>query len=213
MKFIKRALKLSIFIGIIIGSVILVSDALVDKTAKNKTFNAVQDVPHNRVGLVLGCARLTSFGTINLYYKYRIDAAVQLYKNKKIDFILLSGDNSRKDYDEPSDMKNDLIARGIPENKIFLDYAGFRTLDSVVRSKAIFGQNKLTFISQKFHNKRAIYIAKRKGIEAVGYNARDITGRYGLKTHLRELLARVKMMLDLTFGKQPKFYGEEIEIG
>ena len=109
-------------------------------------------------------------------------------------------------------MKNDLILQGVPANKIFLDYAGFRTLDSVVRSQVIYGLDKITVISQKFHNERALYIAKQKGIEAVGFNAKSVTARYGFKTQLREKLARVKMILDLVFGKKPKFLGEQMKI-
>ena len=100
----------------------------------------------------------------------------------------------------------------MPENKIFLDYAGFRTLDSVVRSKEIFGLNSITIISQKFHNERAIYLAKNFKINAIAYNATDIQGRYGIKTKLREYIARTKASMDVLFNVQPKFLGEKIEI-
>jgi len=149
---------------------------------------------------------------VNLYYSYRIDAAEQLFKSGKIEYILISGDNSREEYDEPTDMKNDLIARGIPEEKIYLDYAGFRTLDSVVRANAIFGQEQFTVISQPFHNERAIFISEKKGFKTIGFNAKDVSSRYGWKVQMREKLARVKMLLDIVVGKQPKFYGEKIEI-
>ena len=75
-----------------------------------------------------------------MYYKYRLEAAIKLFKSGKIEYIVISGDNGSKTYDEPTDFKEDLIKAGIPENKIYLDYAGFRTLDSVVRIKEIFGQ-------------------------------------------------------------------------
>ena len=101
----------------------------------------------------------------------------------------------------------------IPEDKIILDYAGFRTLDSVVRAKEIFGQNSITIISQPFHNERAIYLANNYGIEAIGYNAQDVEyWKKKLKIHGREYLARVKMFIDLCTGKQPKFLGEKIVI-
>jgi SanA protein len=120
---------------------------------------------------------------------------------------LVSGDNSQKDYDEPTDFKKDLIAKGIPEDRIFLDYAGFRTLDSIVRAKEVFGQTSITIISQKFHNQRAIYIAKQFGIDAIGFNAKDV-----YNSHFREYLARSKASLDLVFNVQPKFLGEKIVI-
>jgi len=180
--------------------------------AKGRTYYKTRHIPHRRVGLLLGTGRVVSTGQMNLYYLYRIRATVALFKAHKIDLILISGDNSRKDYDEPSMMKTDLMAQGIPEERIHLDYAGFRTLDSMVRCKEIFGQNKVTVISQHYHNERAIYIAHKKGIDAIGFNAIDVGGSYGIKNHTREKLARVKMILDLLLNKQPKYLGEKIKI-
>jgi SanA protein len=209
MKYIKIILLLITFLSI---STVLTS-LWIDHTSKGKTYDSVELIPKNKVGLVLGAGKFTRNGNINLYYKYRVEAAVALYNSGKIDYILISGDNGRTDYDEPTDFKNDLIAKGIPAEKIYLDYAGFRTLDSVVRAKEIFGQNTFTIISQKFHNQRAIYLAKSYGIEAIGYNAKDVMGAYGLKTQLREYLARAKASLDVFFNVEPKFLGEKITIG
>lgn len=118
----------------------------------------------------------------------------------------------KEDYNEPEEMKKALMQKGIPEKSIYLDYAGFRTLDSVVRAKEVFGQNRLTIISQRFHNKRAIYLAEKNGIDAIGYNAPNVNAYAGLKTNIRELLARVKMFIDLGIDKQPHFLGEKIII-
>jgi len=191
---------------------ILVADAVVVGAAKNKIFSDLEDIERNEVGLVLGTAKYLKDGRINLYFQYRVDAAVALFKNKKIDFVLVSGDNGSIRYDEPTAFKQELIKRGVPENKIFLDYAGFRTLDSVVRAKEIFGQTKITIISQQFHNERAIYLASKKGLDAIGYNAQDVSARYGLKVRLREYLARTKALVDIWFGVQPKFLGKKITI-
>ena len=109
-------------------------------------------------------------------------------------------------------MKNELINRGIPADKIYEDFAGFRTLDSVVRAKEIFGQNSYIIISQKFHNERAIYLAQKNGIEAFGFNAKDVNKYAGIKTKIREYLARTKVFVDFFIGKEPKFGGEKIEI-
>jgi SanA protein len=207
-----RLFKLCIIVGLLLGLSVFGIHFWVKNANKNRLFSSVDEIEHNKVGLVLGTSKYLSTGSINLYYKSRIEAAEALYKAGKIDFILISGDNSTKSYDEPSTFKLDLIDRGIPENKIYLDYAGFRTLDSVVRSKKIFGQTKLTFISQKFHNERALFLAKQKGIEAVGYNAKDVPISYGRTTQIRELLARVKMMVDLIIGVKPKYLGDTIEI-
>jgi SanA protein len=125
---------------------------------------------------------------------------------------VVSGDNSRKDYDESTQMKNDLIADGIPAEIIFLDCAGFRTWDSLVRMNKIFGQSKFTIVSQKFHNERAVFIARRCGYNVVAFNAKDVDTYYGFKTNVREKFARVKVFVDFWFNKQPKFLGEEIEI-
>ena len=166
-----------------------------------------------QVGSLLSTSKYLQNGNINLYYQYRLEATVSLYQNGKIDYILISGDNGQKSYNEPETFKDDLIKSGIPADKIYLDYAGFRTLDSIVRAKEIFGQNKITIISQKFHNERAIYISENKDIEAVGFNAKDVTFRYGLKIQIRELLARTKMMIDLyVINEQPKFLGDKIQI-
>ena len=109
-------------------------------------------------------------------------------------------------------MKQDLVENNIPEANIFLDYAGFRTLDSVLRAQKIFGQNTFTVISQEFHNERALYLAHHFNIEAIAYNAKDVKLNYGFKTQLREKLARCKMMLDLLFKVEPKYLGDPIKI-
>ncbi|WP_299056176.1 ElyC/SanA/YdcF family protein [uncultured Polaribacter sp.] len=191
---------------------IFLSNYLIEKNSISKVFSNVENISKNQVGLLLGTSKRLKSGQINRYYKYRLEAAIELYKNKKIDFIVISGDNSSKSYDEPTDFKNDLIKAGIPESKIFLDYAGFRTLDSMVRIKEIFGQNSVTVISQKFHNERAIYLAEHFKIKAIGFNAKDINGKYGFKVKMREYLARVKVFVDIGFNVAPKFLGEKIEI-
>jgi SanA protein len=169
--------------------------------------------PHNKVGLVLGTSKRLSNSLPNQYFYNRINAAVELYQADKIDRIIISGDNSTRYYNEPKDMKEALMEKGIPENVIYLDYAGFRTFDSVIRCKEIFGQDQITIISQKFHNARAVFIARHHQIEAIGYNADDVNKAAGFKTNLREILARVKLFIDLfVINQQPKFLGEKIEI-
>jgi SanA protein len=206
----KRIVILLIFILPIIA--VFAANYFIEKNAENKTFSEVSKIKKNKVGLVLGTAKMLNSGYVNLYFTHRINATVALYKAGKIDFVVVSGDNGNKNYDEPTDFKEELVKNGIPENKIFLDYAGFRTLDSVVRIKEIFSQNSVTIISQKFHNERAIYLAKHFDIKAVGFNAKDVSGRYGLKVQIREYLARVKVFVDIIFKVEPKFLGEKIEI-
>lgn len=169
----------------------------------------VKSIPANNVGLVLGTSSTLANGRGNLYFNYRIQAAAELYHAGKVKHLIVSGDNHIKSYNEPEEMKLALMALGVPESAITLDFAGFRTLDSVVRCKEIFGQNRFTVISQQFHNQRALFIAQHYGINAIAYNAKAITGRANLRTEIREPLARFKAVLDLyVLHKQPKFLGK-----
>lgn len=208
----KKLFKLTFFILIYCLVSIFVSNYSIEQNAQTKIFSEVKNIPKNKVGLLLGTAKTLQNGQLNLYYKYRLYATIALFKAKKIAFIVISGDNSSKNYDEPTDFKNDLIKAGIPENKIFLDYAGFRTLDSVIRIKEIFDQNSVTIISQQFHNERAIYLAEHFDIKAIGFNAKNVSNRYGFKVKLREYLARVKVFVDIIFQVEPKFLGDKIDI-
>lgn len=210
----RRRLLKPFFAALVAGlTAVILVDQWVVRSTRAALFSSTDEVPARKVGLLLGTSKWVSGGRINLYYRYRIDAAVALYKAGKVEYILVSGDNSRAEYNEPETMRDDLIATGIPVDKIYLDYAGFRTLDSVVRCKEIFGESAITIISQPFHNQRALFIAQRKGLDAVAFNARDVSKEYGVKVQLREKAARVKMVLDLVFGKGPKFGGEKIKIG
>jgi SanA protein len=181
-------------------------------TTRTQLFSDVKAIPKNKVGLLLGTAKYQDKARkiINQYYQHRIDATVDLYMAGKIDYIIVSGDNSSQFYNEPALMKADLIARGVPAKKIFMDNAGFRTLDSILRCRDIFGQDHFTVISQEFHNQRAVFIANHKKVSAVAYNAAD--GDSFWDTTLRERLARVKMVADLIFNTQAKYYGETINI-
>ncbi|WP_179020478.1 SanA/YdcF family protein [Winogradskyella forsetii] len=202
-----KKLKILILSGVCVAVGVFLTFHWISYKAKGFNYNDIDTIPKNKVGLVLGASKYAPSGNINLFYKYRVEAAVDLYKARKIDYILVSGDNGRKGYDEPTDFKNDLIDKGVPAERIFLDYAGFRTLDSIVRAKEIFGQNAITIISQRFHNQRAIYIAQHYGIDAVAYNAKDV-----YKTSAREYLARAKASLDVLFNVEPKFLGDKIVI-
>ena len=184
----------------------------IESETKDLVTYDIQKLPNEKVGLLLGTGKFLKNGCKNLYFFNRIDATEQLYKSGKIQYILISGDNSTKNYSEPEDMQAELIKRGIPADKIVLDFAGFRTLDSVVRAKEIFGQNSFIIISQKFHNERAIFLARKYGIEAYGFNAKDVNKYFGFKTKVREYFARAKVFVDFTLGIEPKLGGEKILI-
>lgn len=203
----KKLIK-KIALVIVFGLIaIFVIDTFFSVNASRRLYYDAKEIPKNRVGVVLGVGKFTSEGYVNLFYKYRLEAAVELFQVGKIDLVLVSGDNSRCDYDEPTTFKNDLMALGIPEDRIVLDYAGFRTLDSAVRAKKVFGLDNFTFISQRFHNERALFLADAHGINAIGYNAKDVTGKFGRKAKLREYLARPVAVLDVVFNTQPKYLG------
>lgn len=184
----------------------------VTQQTANKTYDDVTKIPHRKVGLLLGCSRYAGNGQLSTFYRNRIDAAVELYKAGKVDFILASGDNRTPQYNEPKWMHDDLVKRGIPSDKIFMDYAGLRTLDSVVRCSRVFGENKITVISQAFHNQRAIFIANSWGMDAIGFNAKDVQSSSGTTVLFREKLARVLMIIDLWTGKKPKHLGDKVAI-
>lgn len=197
---------------ILIAAIIVAANYVVEYNTEEFVYKDLTAIPYNKAGLLLGTSKTLKSGLPNQYFLNRIGAAIALFESGKIDVIVISGDNSTEGYNEPEDMKTELLKRGIPENKIHLDYAGFRTLDSVIRMGQIFGQARFTVISQDFHNRRAIYIAHAKGFEAVGYNAKDVDAYSGFKTQVREKLARVKVFLDLFTNKDPKFLGEKVVI-
>jgi len=179
-------------------------------STRSRIYSDVNEIPFNEVGVVPGASKFLGFH-INPYFKYRMEAAAELYHAGKIKHILVTGDNHADWYDEPTDMKNYLITLGVPENCITLDFAGFRTFDSMVRAKKIFGLNKFTIISQEFHNQRALFICHHYGIDAVAFNAKDPF--IGPASNTREYLAKTKAVLDIyLLFTQPKFLGEEESI-
>lgn len=184
----------------------------IQSNAEGKLFDQMDDCPKVKVALVLGTSRTNRHGNDNLYFSYRIKAAVELYRAGKVKYILVSGDNSITTYDEPTDMKNALIAAGIPANCIFLDYAGFRTLDSMERALKVFDQKEVIVVSQRFHNERAIYLGEHFGMTVYGYNAQDVAKMGGFKTKVRERFARMKVFWDILFGIDSKFLGPKIKI-
>ncbi|TAF25417.1 MAG: vancomycin high temperature exclusion protein [Verrucomicrobia bacterium] len=175
-------------------------------------FDDPSEVPGGGIGLVFGCDPWVQ-GRENLYFRYRIDAAEALWKAGKLRGLIVSGDNRSRHYNEPDKMRRALVARGVPADRIVCDYAGLRTLDSVVRAKEIFGVERITFISQRFQNERAAFLARASGMESAGFNARDVAGQGGFKTKLREIGARVKMWLDVhVLATRPRHLGERIEL-
>lgn len=211
-KIIKNIFKF--FLLLLVAGIIFIAWANYSIKASSDRYISYEtkDLPAAKTALLLGTSKTLNNGFPNAYFYNRIYAAVELYKSGKIEYIIVSGDNSRKDYNEPEDMQFALMEHGIPQDKIFLDFAGFRTLDSVVRAKEIFGQKKIIIVSQKFHNERAVFLARQNGMEAFGYNALDVNQYAGFKTNMREYLAKAKVYWDLFFGVEPKFGGDKVLI-
>ena len=208
---------LIIFFGVVL-IVLLFCNLMVIFASAGRTYDRAYDVPHNRVGLLLGTSPITRWGTHNKYFDARIEATDSLYKAGKIDYIILSGGNyvGKEKYgcDEPAAMRDSLVSRGVPAEKMVLDYEGTRTLNSLVKAKEVYGQDNLTLISQGYHNKRALYLAKHSGIQAVAYNAEEPDlPLHILRNHMREYMANVKLFVDLATQKKPTFKENHIPIG
>jgi SanA protein len=186
---------------------------LVVYAARGRTYSDPALTPARHVGLVLGCSRTLSGGWRNPFFDNRIQAAARLFRAGKVEYLVVSGDNHVRGYDEPKDMKDSLVEAGVPAARIYCDYAGFRTLDSIVRVREVFGQTSVTVISQEFHNQRAIFIARHRGVDAIGFNAADADTYDSFETKCREAMARANMLLDIfVFRRAPRFLGQKVEI-
>lgn len=211
-KIIKRILLIVVVLILMAIAALVYANWKIPHDTSAFIFNEVDSVPACKVALVLGTAKNIG-NRPNIYFTNRIKAAQELYEAGKVKAFVVSGDNGRHTYNEPDDMCNALIDAGVPDSIIYMDYAGFRTLDSVVRMNKIFGQDEFIVVSQQFHNERAIFLSQYNGLTAYGYNAGDLgLNRSSLKTKVREKFARVKVFVDIFTGKEPKFLGDPIEI-
>ena len=169
---------------------LLWADHACQVAARDRLYRLAETIPQNDVALLLGTAS-TVRGHLNLHFKQRIDAAVTLYRAGKVRHLLVSGDNHVQGYDEPSDMRDALTAAGVPTNAITCDYAGFRTLDSVVRAQSVFGLKRCVIVTEEFHCPRALWIAQRHGLDAVAFAAPDVKLRsWSARVKAREFFAR-----------------------
>lgn len=185
--------------------------AWVSGRSNSYIFSNIQALPSKQVALVLGTNKYLRGGGKNEYYHHRIQAAVQLYQAGKVNYFVVSGDNRKNNYNEPKQMTDDLIAAGVPAERIQPDYAGFRTLDSVLRMEKVFGHRDYVIISQRFHNQRAIFLARAHGQNPIAFDADNPKLQNMTRVITREFLARVKAALDLVTNKQAKFYGDKIQ--
>jgi SanA protein len=206
-KGIKAAIAVGTTVVVISLAAIAFADWSVTDASAGKLFSHAEDVPDHDVALLLGTSPKVG-SKPNYFYSERIKATTQLWKLGKVRAVLISGDNSTKNYNEPDQMKADLVAAGVPSEFITCDYAGLRTLDSVFRASMVFGVHSVVIVSQREHLERALYLASATELAGVGLAAADAPRWWQVRQHAREALARVKAMADLLWGRQPKYLGD-----
>ncbi|WP_162046179.1 SanA/YdcF family protein [Vibrio taketomensis] len=205
--YIFNTIKIALLSIMLLAIALVAIDRWISAETQDQLYFSVEDVEPHNVAVVLGTSKYLG-KVLNEYYIHRIDAAIDLYQQDKISNFLLSGDNAHRSYNEPWTMKRDLLRAEIPEEHIFLDYAGFRTLDSVVRAKEIFDTDNFLIISQQFHCERALFIANFHDIKAKCLAVSGPTKHSGYKVRIREVFARAKAVLDLYITQaKPKFLG------
>ncbi len=197
---------LSIF-GVCLLSMVA-ANAWVISATRGRIYDDLSRLNTRDVGVVLGTSPYTRYGNSNMLFTHRMRAAAELYAAGKVRHLLVSGANPSANYNEPREMYQALRQLGVPDSAITLDYAGFRTLDSIVRANQVFGLERFVIVTQRYHNYRALFIAGHYGIDAVAYVRAEEDRRQALRTEGREYLARVKAVADLfVLATQPRFPG------
>jgi SanA protein len=187
---------------------VLVANLWVVNSTSDKVYSDFETLPPNEVAVVLGTSSKLTSGRPNPFFEYRIKTASDLYQSGKVKYFIVSGDNRTKYYNEPIEMKNALVKSGVPDSVITLDYAGLRTLDTIVRCKEIFGQDTITIITQPFHCYRALFISNYYDMNAVAVMTQDSESNN--MVYVREYFARAKAVLDLyVFKTSPRHMGEK----
>ncbi len=203
--------KMVMFVAIpvlLLAGFVVFCNLLVSISAKNQVFQASDDLPANMVGVVLGTSKNVAPNRPNAHFITRVEAAAELFRTGKVQHLLVSG-SSEAYYNEPKDMLQALNRLGVPKTAITQDASGFRTLDSVVRAKKIFGQHRYTIITDDFHVTRAVFLAERHGQDVIGFAAPGVNLQQSAKSRVREVFARVKAVLDIyVFDTQPKELGD-----
>lgn len=205
----KFAVKYTITVILAIVLIGAAINAWVFSHGNGKIFDDLSQIEPMYVGLVLGTSSSPDGVKVNKYFKERMESAIRLYEKGVVKHLLVSGDNSSSQYNEPKDMRDYLVSRGIPSHHITLDFAGFRTYDSVLRSKEIFGVDEFIVITQRFHAPRALYLADQFNIKASAYVANNPPDGISGNLMVREWVARIVALMDVLTNRQPKFYGNQ----
>jgi len=207
-----RSNWIKIIAAFVVGNIlfIAISNAWIIESTKKNVFSQIEELPERQTGLILGTSDKLSNGTDNLFFKTRMEMAAALYNAGKVKHLLVSGDNRSIYYNEPQKMRKALTDLGVPESAITLDYAGLRTLDSIIRCKEIFGQNDIVVITQEFHCYRALFISNYYKLNAVAMATVPVPKSLAINTVLREIFARPKAIWDTYIANTaPKFMGEQ----
>ncbi len=198
---------------LLIVAFVLFCNLWVVLSTKSKIYDSIDEIKSNQIGLVLGTSKKVAPTRPNPHFEHRMAAAAELYRKGKIKHLLVSGDGGSKYYNEPRDMTAKLMALGVNKEAITSDNSGFRTLDSMIRAEEIYQLKKITIISDGFHVGRALFIARKVGLDAIAFSSQPVKLKYSTKTRLREYLARVLVVLDLyVFDTRPENLGEPVEI-
>ncbi len=203
------AIKYTLIVIVAIALIAVGINLWVLSYGNDRIYTDLEDLEPRYVGLVLGTSSSPDGVRVNAYFEERMEAAIRLYESGKVKHLLVSGDNSSSHYNEPRDMANYLVARGIPADQITLDYAGFRTYDSLLRGKEIFGLEDCIVITQRFHAPRALFVGAKKGIDVQSYVANDPEQGVSFSLRVREWMARIVAAIDVVTNRQPKFYGQK----
>jgi SanA protein len=200
--------RVGVWTAAVLIILLLASNLWVVWSTRDKVFSDLESLPSNDVAVVLGTSNKLINGSPNPFFEYRIKTAAALYNTGKIRHLIVSGDNRTKYYNEPLEMKKALVKAGVPDSVITLDYAGLRTLDSIVRCKEIFGQDNVTIVTQPFHCYRALFISRYYNMNAVAVMAQEPLLESNV--YFREYFARAKAILDLYILKtEPRHLGEK----
>lgn len=208
----RRLLRLALLAPAAVLLLVVLCNAWLLTAARGRIFGKGPDIARCDVALVPGTSpRVGKFA--NPFFEGRVNSAAALWHAGKVRHFLLSGDNSQKDYDEPTAMRAALLFRGVPANAMTLDYAGFRTLDSLVRAREVFGLSRLIVVSDGWHLPRVLFLADAAGLDATGFSAAETPWKWSARTRIREWFSRVKAVADVhLLGTKPKFLGEHVAL-
>lgn len=184
---------------------LILANVWVVALTSGRTYNKISKVPSRDCALVLGTSPKMRSGVANPYFTARMDAVGTLYHHGKVKKIIVSGEKS-ENYDEPAAMKRFLVyTEGVPENIIIEDPKGFNTHKSILRCKTVYGQKNVIIVSQGFHNLRALFFARNNGMNALGYDAQDVSKNESFyRNHTREFFARVLAVFYYVLGISPE---------